>query len=238
MKKRREFFGGVLAGVPIALGYLSVSFAFGISAVRAGLSCLEASAISLSCLTSAGQVAGVDIIASGGTLLEMAAVQFTINLRYALMGISLSQNLHKSFTLPHRLIAAYGITDEIFAVCSVREQPLTPAFMYGAVMISTAGWITGTFVGAFAGSALPEAVTSALGIVIYGMFIAIIVPAAKKNAGVLFAALLAAAVSVGCRHFAPKISSGFTVIICALAASAAAAALFPRADEEEQVSGE
>ena len=232
MRKRSDFVSGLIAGIPIALGYLSVSFAFGISAVRCGLSYLEASAISLSCLTSAGQVAGVEIIAADGTLFEMAAVQFTINLRYALMGISLSQKLDTKFTLPHRLLAAYGITDEIFAVCSVREEPLTPSFMYGTIIISASGWVSGTFIGAFAGKSLPDSITSALGIVIYGMFIAIVIPAAKKSVGILFTAVPASLISISCRYLLPNLSGGFAVIICAVAASAASAILFPKEDGE------
>lgn len=227
------------AGIPIALGYLSVSFAFGISAVGAGLSFWEASVISLTNLTSAGQVAGVDVIASHGTLFEMAAVQFTINLRYALMAISLSQNLDKTFTFPHRLLAAYGITDEIFAVCSTSSEPIKPPYMYGMITIATLGWVLGTFIGGIAGQALPAKLTAALGIVIYGMFIAIIVPPASKQKSILFVVLLAALMSILCRTLFPMLSSGFSVIICAVTASAAAALLFPvKDDDEREVSGE
>lgn len=234
--KRSSFLRGAVAGIPIALGYLSVSFAFGITAVRAGLTYFQAAMISLTNLTSAGQVAGVEVIAASGSLLEMAAVQLTINLRYALMGISLSQNLDPRFTLPHRLIAAYGITDEIFAVCSTNEEPITPAYMYGITAIATLGWVSGTFIGGFAGQALPAAVTAALGIVIYGMFIAIIVPPAAKHRSILFTVLLAAALSILCKYLLPSLSSGFSVIICAVLTSVFAALLFPKKDEEGEVS--
>lgn len=175
-----RFLKGMSHGLPIALGYLSVSFGFGITAAASGLSALEASVISASNLTSAGQAAGVGIIAAGGTLLEMALVQLTINIRYALMGLSLSQKLDKGFTMPHRFLASYGITDEIFAVCSSQNQPLTPAYMYGMILAAMLGWVTGTFLGASAGQLLPESVSSALGIVLYGMFLAIIVPPSRK----------------------------------------------------------
>ncbi len=235
---RSDFFRGVAAGIPIALGYLSVSFAFGISAVRSGLTFVQASLISLTNLTSAGQVAGVEVIASSGSLFEMAVVQFTINLRYALMGISLSQNLDKGFSLPHRLLASYGITDEIFAVCSTSSEPIKPKYMYGIICISTLGWVSGTFIGGFAGQALPTAVTSALGIVIYGMFIAIIVPPSKKNKSILFVVILSAVLSMLFYYFVPALSSGFTVIICAVVSSVAAALIFPRKDEEGAVNKE
>lgn len=139
---KSNFLRGMYHGIPIALGYLSVSFGFGIMAAKAGLSVLAASAISATNLTSAGQAAGVDIIAASGTIIEMILVQLTINIRYSLMALSLSQKLDRKFTAPHRLAASYGITDEIFAVCSAQKQPLTPAYMYGMILVAfvLAGW--------------------------------------------------------------------------------------------------
>ena len=145
----------------------------------------DAFIISLTNLTSAGQAQGVTVIASGGTLLEMALVQLVINIRYALMSLSLSQKLDQSFTLPHRLLAAYGITDEIFAVCSTKNSTLRPRYMYGTVLVSMGGWVSGTFLGAAAGELLPASVTAALGILLYGMFIAIVVPPASKEKSIL-----------------------------------------------------
>lgn len=231
MKTRSYFLKGIIDGIPIALGYLSVSFAFGIMAVRAGLSSLDAGIISLTNLTSAGQVGGVEVIAAGGTLFEMAFVQFTINLRYMLMAISLSQNLDNSFTLPHRIIASYGITDEIFAVCSTSKEPIKPAYMYGAISIATLGWVSGTFIGAIAGDSLPQAVTAALGIVIYGMFIAIIIPPCRKNRGITFVVIIAAVLSLCCKYLLPNLSGGFSIIICAVIASLLGAVLFPVKEE-------
>ena len=229
---RSAFSKGLLHGIPIGLGYLSVSFGFGILAVKAGLSVLEASLISLTNLTSAGQAAGVDVIAAHGTLIEMALVQLTINIRYALMALSLSQKLDSRFTLPHRLLAAYGITDEIFGVCIAQKEPLRPSYLYGIISISTAGWVAGTFLGAAAGELLPASVTAALGIVLYGMFIAIIVPPARKERSVLFVVAVAALLSVGCRYLLPGLSGGFAVILCALIASVLGALLFPRKEED------
>ena len=230
--KQTPFIKGLLHGIPIGLGYLSVSFGFGILAVKSGLSVLEASLISLTNLTSAGQAAGVEVIAAGGTLLEMALVQLTINIRYALMALSLSQKLDQRFTLPHRLLAAYGITDEIFGVCAAQEEKLRPTYMYGIISISTAGWVTGTFLGAAAGELLPAAVSAALGIMLYGMFIAIIVPPARKQRSVLCVVLAAAALSIACKYLLPGLSGGFAVILCAVAASVLGALLFPREEED------
>lgn len=222
-------------GIPIALGYLSVSFGFGITAAASGLSVSEASIISASNLTSAGQAAGVDIISAGGTLIEMILVQLTINIRYSLMGLSLSQKLDKKFTAPHRLIASYGITDEIFAVCSAQPNLLSPAYMYGMILTAMAGWVLGTFLGASAGQLLPESISSALGIVLYGMFLAIIVPPSRKQKSVLFVVAVSAVLSLLFRYVLTVVSSGFAVIICAIAAAALGALLFPVADEAEEL---
>ena len=222
-------------GIPICLGYLSVSFGFGILAVsKAGLSVCQASIISASNLTSAGQKAGIDVIAAGGTIIEMILLQLTINIRYSLMALSLSQKLDKRFTTPHRLMASYGITDEIFAVCSAQKTPLTPAYMYGMILIAAVGWVTGTALGAAAGELLPLSVSKAMEIVLYGMFIAIIIPPAKKQHSVLFVIAMAAALSVVFRYCLPMVSDGFAIIISAVAASAAAAFIFPVKDEEAE----
>lgn len=220
-------------GIPIALGYLSVSFGFGIMAVNKGISVFYSAIISAANLTSAGQAAGVTIIAAGGSLVEMALTQFTINLRYSLMALSLSQKLDKSFTTPHRLAASYGITDEIFAVCAAQQEPLVPSYMYGIILISFLGWLSGTILGAAAGEILPASVTQVMEIVLYGMFIAIIVPAAKKERSVLFAIIIAAAVSMLFKYLITAVTGGFAVIISAVAAAAAAAVLFPIKSEEE-----
>ena len=232
MSNRSEFLSGMRAGIPIGLGYLSVSFGFGITAVRLGISVLNAVIISLTNLTSAGQAQGVEIMASHGTLIEMAAVQLVINLRYALMALSLSQNLSDTFTLRHRIIASYGITDEIFALCSTRKTPVTPHYMYGIIVVSSFGWTFGTLLGAAAGEILPPALISALGIMLYGMFIAIIIPPAAEKKSVLLVVIIASALSVVCRYLLPFLSGGFAVIICGIAAALIGALLFPIREEE------
>lgn len=231
---RVHFFKGLYHGIPIALGYLSVSFGFGIMAVKAGLSILAAVGISVTNLTSAGQAAGVAIIAAGGSYIEMALTQLVINIRYSLMGLSLSQKLDKSFTTPHRLLASFGITDEIFAVASAQPGRVTPWYMYGLILISFLGWSGGTLLGAAAGQFLPAAITDAMGIVLYGMFLAIIIPPARKEKSVLTAVVIAALFSILFNYLLTAVSPGFAVIISAIAASAAAALLFPIDEEEEE----
>ena len=223
------FSQGLTDGIPIALGYLSVSFGFGITAFNGGLKALTALLISLTNVTSAGQVAGVAVIIAGGSFAEMALTEFIINLRYALMSITLSQKLDRSFTLPHRLICAFCVTDEIFAVASSKNGPVGKSYMYGLISLPYISWAAGTLLGAVAGQLLPENLAAALGIAVYGMFIAIIIPPAVKSRGVLCAVLIAAALSCALKYI-PVFSSltqGFSIIICGIAASVAAALLFP-----------
>ena len=229
---RSPFVRGMAHGMPIALGYLSVSFGFGILAARGGLSVLAASLISATNLTSAGQAAGLQVILAGGSLLEIALTQLIINLRYALMGFSLSQKLDQSFTAPRRLLVSYGITDEIYAVAVSRPEPLTARYMYGLILTPFLGWTAGTALGALAGRLLPDVVTDAMGIVLYGMFLAIFVPVARKDKRVLCVVLLAAAFSAVFKYLLPGVSGGFAVILSALAASVAGALLFPLREEE------
>ena len=234
-QKASLFKSGLKDGIPIALGYLSVSFGFGITAVNGGLSPLSAVLISLTNLTSAGQVAGVGVILALGSLLEMALTQFTINIRYFLMSIALSQKLDESFTLPHRLLASFGITDEIFGVASSKRDALKPIYMYGLILLPFIGWSLGTLLGAVAGNILPKAINQALGIAIYGMFVAIVIPQAKRDKGVLISALISIAVSL-CLAFIPLfsfITSGFAIIVSAIVAATVAALLFPIKDEED-----
>lgn len=230
--KSQEWKAGLIAGIPIALGYLSVSFGIGILAVQSGLTVFEAVILSLSNLTSAGQVAGIGVIAAGGSLLEMIATQFVINLRYALMGLSLTQKTDDTYHTPQRLIVSFGITDEIYALGASRPKQITPQYMYGIILISAAGWTLGTLIGAVAGEALPAAITDALGIMLYGMFIAICIPAAKKDRRIICAMAIAVALSILFRYVLTFISSGFAIILCALVAAVVCALLFPVQDSE------
>lgn len=230
---KSQFAKGLYHGLPIGLGYLSVSFGFGIMAMRAGVSVLGAVGISLTNLTSAGQAAGVGVIAAGGTLIEMALTQFIINLRYSLMGISLSQKLAPNFGTAKRLIAAHGITDEIFAVAISRDEPITASYMYGLMILPIIGWTGGTFLGAAFGQILPESISNALGIMLYAMFIAVFIPQAKKEFSVLISVIIAAAVSIVFKYLIPSVSNGFAIIISAVISAALCALIFPVKDEEE-----
>ncbi|MBQ9517195.1 MAG: AzlC family ABC transporter permease [Eubacterium sp.] len=230
MKQAQEntFLKGIIDGIPICLGYLSVAFAFGIFSVSNGLTAAEALLISMTNVTSAGQLAAVPIMVSGGTLLELALSQFVINMRYSLMSVSLSQKFDGTVRLRDRFLIAFINTDEVFAVASSKKE-VGRAYMFGLILTPYLGWSAGTVIGAVAGSILPAVVISALGIAIYGMFIAIVVPVAKENRHVLICVIIAVALSCAFR-FVPLLSnvhSGFVIIICAVAAAAIAALLFP-----------
>lgn len=229
-----SFKAGLSDGIPIALGYLSVSFTFGIMASAGKLPVVIAVLISMSNLTSAGQFAGLSLILGGGSLVEMALTQLVINLRYALMSISLSQKMHKSVTLPERFLIAFGNTDEIFAVASAKPGEVGTNYMRGLILLPFLGWSGGTLLGAVAGNILPETLTSALGIAIYGMFLAIFIPAMKKSRPVTVVVLVSVALSCAFAYLPvlKAVSSGFVIIICALAASAVGAVLAPVEDEK------
>ncbi len=230
---KEEIRNGCRDGVPIALGYFSVSFSFGIMAMGGGLSIFQAALTSLTNMTSAGQFAGLQIIAAGGALLEMAVTQLIINLRYALMSLSLSQKLSGEVSMWQRLVIAFANTDEIFAVAMAHGKELTFPYMIGLQALPILGWTGGTACGAAAGSMLPAAVNSALSVALYGMFMAVVIPVAKKSRPVFFAVILAAFMSCVI-YYLPVfsgISAGISIIICTVAAAAAGAAFFPVREE-------
>lgn len=224
---------GMRDGISIALGYLSVSFSFGILSVQSGLTVWQAVLISLTNLTSAGQVAGVGLIAANASMFELLLAEIVINIRYSLMSLVLTQKADSSFRLPQRLLASYGITDEIFAVASIQKEPVKPRYMYGLILVPFLGWTLGTWLGAAAGTLLPEQITNSLGIALYGMFLAIILPPARKSRAIFTVISIAAAISVLLHFFVKWMSGGFAMIIAALVASVFGAILFPIPDEDQ-----
>ena len=231
------FLRGIRHGIPIALGYLSVSFTFGMKAVGDGMTPLQALLISATNLTSAGQFAALPLMTGGASLIEMALTQLVINLRYALMSLSLGQRLDGTMNTLSRLLFSFANTDEIFAVASSQPEKVGRNYLFGLILTPYFGWtvgtllgaVAGTLLGAVAGTLLPEFFRSALGIAIYGMFLAIILPPAKREKPVRLVVLLAVALSL-CLRYVPLfsgISSGFAVILCAVIASAVGALLHP-----------
>ena len=229
---KRHFLSGIKDAVPIALGYLSVGFGFGIFAAGLGITPWEAWLISATNLTSAGQVAGVQVIAAAGSLLEMALTQLVINIRYSLMALSLSQKLDDSFHTPQRLLVAHGITDEIFAAAYSKPGKLTPHYMYGLITAAFISWTSGTLLGSLAGSSLPTQLTDALGIMLYAMFMAAVIPAARDDRGILTVCAIAAGISLLFYYVFTAVSGGFATVLSALIAAAIVAAVRPIADEE------
>ena len=235
MQEHNRFTEGLRDGIPICLGYISVGFAFGIFAVSSGLAVWEAMLISMTNVTSAGQLAAVPILAGGGTLLELAVSTFVINMRYALMSVSLSQRLGPSVRMVDRLIVSFVNTDEVFAVASAKPQALGRRYLYGLILLPFVGWSGGTLLGAVAGNLLPPMVVSALGVAIYGMFIAIVTPAAKKSRATAGCVALAIALSCAFRYVPvlQRVPSGFVIILCAVIASAVFALAAPVREEGE-----
>ncbi len=233
--KNTSFKQGVMDGIPIGLGYFAVSFTFGMAAVTGGLTIWEAVLISLTNLTSAGQFAGLNIILASGSYWEIAMTQLIINLRYSLMSFSLSQKLEKKANPLHRFIVAFGVTDEIFGISASKEGRVSPYYNYGAMCVAIPGWTFGTLAGAVLGNVLPDFVTSALSVAIYGMFLAIIIPPAKANKAVLTVVIGAMLVSsiFAAAPVLNQISGGFVIIITTLIVAGLAAYFCPIEEKEE-----
>lgn len=233
--KWNEYRTGVSRGLPVGMGYFSVSFGFGAMAVSQGVHALDATLISLTNLTSAGQFAGLTVIVAAATLWEMILTQLIINSRYALMSLALSQRMGQRIGVLPRLVIAFFNTDEIFALAMARIEPLTVPFMLGLGTLPIIGWTAGTLCGALAGSVLPPSIQAALGVMLYGMFVAIVVPPAKEEKEILAAVILALVLS-SCFSWVPllqQVSAGIAIVICTVAAAAVCAALFPIKEEEE-----
>lgn len=225
---------GMKDGIPIALGYIAVSFSLGIQAKGAGINSFYATIMSLLNSTSAGEFAAISIIASSGSYLEMAFSQLIINMRYMLMSCALSQKIDPDAPFIHRFIMAGGITDEIFGI-SVAQEKLSPYYTYGAMLLAIPGWALGTYLGVIFGNILPSIVVNALSVALYGMFIAIIIPPAKKDKHVAAAVILAMVASYlfTILPVVSSIPSGTKIIILTVTISLFFAIAFPVKDNDE-----
>ena len=229
----KDYTAGMKAGMPVCIGYFSVSFGFGAMAVAQGLSIWHAILISATNLTSAGQFAGLTVIAAGAALIEMILTQLVINSRYALMSLALGPRFGPNVGTGKRMVAAFFNTDEIFALGMARERKLTASYFVGAGTVAAIGWVGGTALGAFAGSVLPLAVRAALGVMLYGMFIAIVVPQTRQEKPILLSVALALVFSC-LFSWVPvlkNVSAGLAIVICTVAAAAICALVCP-VDEE------
>ncbi len=236
----QDFKDGCRDAVPICLGYIAVSFAFGIEASKIGMTTFQAAMTSLLNVTSAGQFSALEIIARNGSFVELAILQFIINLRYMLMSCALSQKLSPEVGTLHRLGISYGVTDEIFGLSVLKKGCLYPMYSYGLIVTSVFGWVLGTTMGAFSGQLMPQRLISCLGLAIYGMFIAIIIPDTRTNRAVMAVVLSAMGLSTVFNRLpflAAHISSGFRIIIITVVVAAAAALVAPKAEDDDTVDG-
>jgi 4-azaleucine resistance transporter AzlC len=224
-----EFKEGMRDGIPIGAGYFAVSFALGIAMRNAGMSWFEGFMLSFTNLASAGEYAAIQVIASSGSLLEMALMTFIADARYILMSCSLAQKLSPETSQKKRIILGFGITDEIFAISSSRKGSLNPFYSYGAMAVSILPWALGSAFGVVLGNILPVRIVSALSVALYGMFLAIIIPPSRKDRTVLVIVIAGFITSWLC-GILPVISSlgsGTRIIILTVLISAAAAIIKP-----------
>ena len=231
---RQIYLRGLTEGLPVALGYFVVSITIGIAARKADLTPFQASLMSASNLTSAGQFASFALIAAAAPYFEMFLTQAIINLRYCLMSCALSQKVDSGLSVFHRMCMAFGITDEIFGLAVSQKGKLQPEYMYGVMSVAIPGWTLGTLVGILSTGMLPPALLNAMSMALYGMFIAVFMPAARDNEILLPIIAISMAASAGF-HLLPMfdfISSGMKIIILTLVISFGAAVLFPIPDEE------
>ncbi len=239
MNRKLWLLRGMRDGVPIGLGYFAVAFALGIKAVAAGITPIQSFWMSLCNVTSAGEAAAIALLGAGTTYVELAFTQLVINIRYLLMSCSLSQKIAPETSVLHRLLIGYGVTDEIFGISMAQEGKLSPYYSYGAILVAAPSWAVGTLLGALLGNILPAAATSALGVALYAMFLAIILPPARKSrviAGLVgVSMLLSAALAFACRAFGwTGFTEGFRIITLTVLISLAAALLFPVKEGEDK----
>ncbi len=236
MDRKKWFLKGMKAGIPISLGYFAVSLALGIAARQAGIPSLAAAITSLLINASAGEHVGFTLIAAGASFLEVTVMEAIANARYLLMSAALSQKLKPNVGIFQRLLLGFTVTDEIFGISIGLSEPLDPCFTFGAFCVATVGWTSGTYLGAVLGGVLPAFVLSALGVGLYGMFISVFVPEAKKNKVVaaLVCVSFAASAAFAYIPLLKKIDSGISTIILTVVISLIAAILFPIKDKEAE----
>lgn len=228
-ENKKWFLKGMRHGVPIGLGYFAVAFTLGITAKNIGLTPLQSAFMSFTMHASAGEFAAMTVISAGSGYIEMAITQLVINLRYLLMSCALSQKVPEKLWLPHRFFISYYITDEIFGISSTVDGKLNPFYNYGAACVASPGWVLGTFLGALVGNILPDNIASAMNVALYGMFLAIIIPPARKNrviAVIVVAAMLASTVFTWLSDVIP-LSSGMRILILTVVIAGIAAVVHP-----------
>lgn len=234
MDRKQWFLKGMRVGIPISLGYFAVAIALGISARQAGIPSVAAAITSLLINASAGEHVGFSLIGAGASFIEVTVMEAIANARYLLMSAALSQKLKPDVGIFQRLLLGFTVTDEIFGVSIGLPVALDPCFTYGAFCVATAGWTSGTFVGAVLGGVLPTFVLSALGVGLFGMFISVFIPEAKRNrvVAVLVAISFAASAAFTYIPYLNMIDDGIRTIILTVVISLVAAIFFPIKEKE------
>jgi len=230
-----EFRAGLKKSVAIAIGYFPVSFSFGVLCRHSGLPLGLATMISVTNFTSSGQFAGVNLMLAQATYFEVALTLLMINARYVLMSLSLSQKIDQRMTTWQRMLTSFCISDETFALASLETKPITFPWLFGFMLGPFLGWTSGTLCGECVVSLLPTSVQNAMGIALYGMFLAIIIPASRESKSVLCVVITASLLhcALTALPLFAFLSTGVKLIIATLAGAVLGAKLFPRSDEEE-----
>ena len=234
-QNRNAYKKGLKDAIPIAAGYLAVSFTLGIAAKKSGIGAFHATLMSLTNNTSAGQFAAFGIIAAMAPYTQLALSQLVINIRYLLMSFALSQKLDPKESIWKRMLLAYGVTDEIFGISVSVEGRLNPYYTYGAISAAAPCWALGTLLGVLVGDVLPVSVLNALGVALYAMFLAIIIPHAKKEKTIAGLVVCSMLVSLLCSWIPgiKELSAGTRVILLTVIISFLAAVLFPIEERKE-----
>lgn len=229
MNNKTNYLQGLRDGIPIALGYFAVGFTLGIAAKAIGISAGQAGLMSFLMHASAGEFAVLTVIAGGSGYVAMIITQLVINMRYFLMSCSMSQKISPNTSLPKRLLLSYFVTDEIFGISASVQGELNPYYPLGAATVASPGWILGTVLGALVGNILPPSLSSALSVALYGMFLAVVIPASRKDKTITAVVIVSMAGSL-LFAFLPVlrgISDGTRIIILTLVIASAAAIIRP-----------
>ena len=233
---RKGFCEGIRDGVPIALGYFAVSFSLGIAARKAGFTPFQGFLASLLNNASAGEYAAFALIMSGASYFQVAVITLIANARYLLMSCALAQRFAPGTPFWHRLVIGYDVTDELFGITIARPGSLNPCYTYGAILLAAPAWASGTALGIVAGNLLPLRAVSALSVALYGMFLAIIIPPARKDKVVAVLVAISFALSFACNYLPGilALSDGTRTILLTVLISSVAAVLFPVKDQEAE----
>ena len=235
-ENKTAFRDGMRDGIPIGWGYLAVAFSLGIAARNAGLNAAQACLASLLCNASAGEYAGFTVIAANASYIEMAFLTLIANARYILMSCAMSQRMSPSTGSLHRIIMGFDITDELFGTAMARPGSLNPYYTYGAMLVSIPMWAAGTAIGTAAGNILPLSLVSAFSVALYGMFLAVIIPPARRDRVICLIVAFCFALSFAASRlpYISTVSEGTRTVILTVVISSAAALLFPRKNDKEE----